>query len=374
MMKSKYGIKINVKNYISLITGILISFYVSAQVPDGYYDSAEGLHEAQLQQALHDIIDGHTVLGYSDLWTAFQDTDPRPGDAGEVWDMYSDTPGTTPPYVFTFGSDQCGNYNSEGDCYNREHSMPGSWFNDGSPMYTDLVHLVPTDGWVNNKRGNFAYGEVDNVNWTSQNGSKLGYTNASWAGNMVFEPIDDYKGDFARIYFYMATRYKDEISGWGSNNDNADDMLNGTSYPVFDSAPLNMLLQWHYNDPVSQKEQVRNNAIYDWQGNRNPFVDRPEFAEYIWDYTEEVLVDMNPDAVQISPVPADEYIRVTLHDVNASGGTVVVYDLCGQQMFKSSLSGNHTNIDVEDWQAGMYFLRINNSSGLTNTTRKIIIK
>ncbi len=362
------------KKYIGLFTGLFISLCSFAQVPDGYYDSAEGLHEAQLQQALHDIIDGHTVLGYSDLWTAFQDTDPRPGDASEVWDMYSDTPGTTPPYVFTFGSDQCGNYNSEGDCYNREHSMPGSWFNDGSPMYTDLVHLVPTDGWVNNKRGNFAYGEVDNVNWTSQNGSKLGNTNASWAGNMVFEPIDDYKGDFARIYFYMATRYKDEISGWGSNNDNADDMLNGTSYPVFDSAPLNMLLQWHYNDPVSQKEQVRNNAIYDWQGNRNPFVDRPEFAEYIWDYTEEVHVDMNPDAVQISPVPADEYIRVTLHDVNASGGTVVVYDLCGQQMFKSSLSGNHTNIDVEDWQAGMYFLRINNKSGFTNTIRKVIVK
>ncbi|MGM0650203.1 MAG: endonuclease, partial [Bacteroidota bacterium] len=252
MMKRKYGITINIKKHISLMIGIFIGFCVSAQIPDGYYDSAEGLYESQLQQALHDIIDNHNVLSYSDLWDAFYDTDPRPGDSNEVWDMYSDTPGTTPPYVFTFGSDQCGAYNSEADCYNREHSFPKSWYDDGYPMYTDLVQLVPTDGYVNGMRGNFAYGEVDNVDWESQNGSKKGDSNASWATDMVFEPIDEYKGDFARIYFYMATRYKDEIDGWDSNNTNADAMLNGTSYPVFEEGALDMLMQWHQDDPVSQ--------------------------------------------------------------------------------------------------------------------------
>ncbi|MGC9331798.1 MAG: endonuclease [Bacteroidales bacterium] len=366
MIKSKYGIKINIKKHISLIAGILISFCLSAQVPAGYYDSAEGLYEAQLQQALHDIIDNHTVLNYSDLWIAFEDTDHRPGNPNEVWDMYSDTPGTPPPYVFTFGSNQCGEYNSEGDCYNREHSWPDSWYNDASPMHTDLVHLVPTDGWVNNKRSNYAFGEVDNVNWTSQNGSKLGYTNASWTSDMVFEPIDDFKGDFARIYFYMSVRYYGEDGSFVTN-----DMVDGSQLK---QAPLDIMLQWHYNDPVSQKEQVRNNAIYDWQGNRNPFVDRPEFVEYIWDYTENSQGRGISDDIQISPVPADKHIMITWDRATTAGGTVVVYDLCGQQMCKHAFSGNYINIDVEDWQAGMYFLRINNASGLPYPTRKIIVK
>src|SRR6056297_1552722 len=259
------------KHLTFLMAGIMLAFFATAQAPDGYYDSAEGLGFEQLQQALHDIIDNHTQLSYDDLWSAFYDTDPRPDNSSLVWDMYSDNPFGSEPYTYTFGTDQCGNYSGEGSCYNREHSFPKSWYNDGYPMYTDLVQLVPTDGYVNGMRGNFAYGEVDNPDWISENGSKKGYSNASWTTDMVFEPIDEYKGDFARIYFYMATRYKDEIDNWESNNDNADAMLNGTSYPAFESAVLDMLMQWHENDPPGFKESERNDAIYDWQGNRNPF-------------------------------------------------------------------------------------------------------
>ncbi|MFO7880440.1 MAG: endonuclease, partial [Bacteroidales bacterium] len=139
-----------------LLAGFVPAFFAFAQVPDGYYDSADGLGFEELQQALHNIIDDHTVLSYDDLWSAFYDTDPRPDNPNIVWDMYSDNPYGAEPYTFTFGTDQCGNYSGEGSCYNREHSFPKSWYNDGYPMYTDLVQLVPTDGYVNGMRGNLA--------------------------------------------------------------------------------------------------------------------------------------------------------------------------------------------------------------------------
>ena len=123
-----------------------------AQPPPGYYDPAQGLSGPALRSALAGIIDGHTVLSNADLWSAFETTDDRPD--GFVWDIYSDVPGGTPPYLYTFGTDQCGTYNSEGDCYNREHTMPQSWFGGSAPMDTDLHHIMPTDGWVNLQRGN----------------------------------------------------------------------------------------------------------------------------------------------------------------------------------------------------------------------------
>ena len=129
-----------------------------AQIPNGYYNNASGLTGTPLQQALHNIIDDHTVVSYTSLWTHYQTTDVKPN--GKVWDMYSDIPDGTPPYEFIFVSDQCGNYGAEGDCYNREHSWPKSWFNDVAPMNTDIFHVVPSDGYVNGQRGNYPYGEV----------------------------------------------------------------------------------------------------------------------------------------------------------------------------------------------------------------------
>ena len=143
-----------------------------AQAPAGYYTAAEGQSGEALRTALYNIIKTHTTLSYNQLWQSFYTTDARP-DNGKVWDMYSDRPGGTPAYYFTFGSDQCGNYSGEGDCYNREHSVPKSWFGGSTPpMYTDLFHLIPTDGFVNSKRGNLPIGKVINATWTSSNGSK----------------------------------------------------------------------------------------------------------------------------------------------------------------------------------------------------------
>ena len=267
------------KKFRLLVTTFLVINSLFAQIPDGYYDDATGTGYS-LKTQLYNIIDGHTSRSYTNLWTDMQSTDKKAN--GYVWDMYSDIPGGSPAYDYTFGSDQCGSYGSEGDCYNREHSFPKSWFNEGTPMYTDLFHLYPTDGKVNGQRSNYPFGEVGTVSWTSTNGSKLGTCNYPGYTGTVFEPIDEYKGDFARTYFYMATRYENIISGWESNTTYSDAVLDGSSDHVYEDWYLNLIIEWHKNDPVSQKEIDRNNAVYAIQHNRNPFIDHPEYVCQIW--------------------------------------------------------------------------------------------
>jgi len=238
----------------TLLLGIffgVITVSVYAQ-PAGYYDAADGLTEVELQQALHDIIDNHTVKSYTFLWTAFRTTDKKAN--GFVWDMYSDVPGGDPPYDYVFGyesdgGDQCGNYSGEGSCYNREHSFPKSWFGgEIPPMTSDLFHLYPTDGSVNGMRGNLPFGETDDNTNVSLNGCKVGTSSVEGYTGTVFEPIDEYKGDFARTYFYMATRYygDEEDGSWPGSG-----MVDGSQLKPWAET---MMLKWHSDDPVSTKE------------------------------------------------------------------------------------------------------------------------
>lgn len=251
---------------LMLLLSVGMTMGVQAAIPEGYYDDAVGKSGSALQAELADII-SHSDPGYSNLWTIYKTTDRRAD--GKVWDMYSNTTD------FTFGSDQCGNYSGEGDCYNREHTIPKSW-RDGS-NYSDVHIVVPTDGFVNSKRGNFPFGEVSSSSYVSDNSfSKVGTCKTSGYSGTVFEPNDEYKGDFARIYFYAATRYYNECGSWGG------DGFSG-SFPYLDEWTRVMMLRWHELDPVSQKEIDRNDAIYETsQRNRNPFVDYPELVDLIF--------------------------------------------------------------------------------------------
>lgn len=256
---------------ITLLAVALLSASATAyaEAPAGYYSNAEGKSGSTLLEALYDIIGEHTALSYSGLWDAYKTTDMYPG-TNRIWDMYSTA-------EFRAGDDQCGNYSREGDCYNREHSMPKSWFFDQTPMYTDLFHVYPTDGYVNNRRGNFPFGETDRPTYTSNDGfSKLGPSSTPGYTGTVFEPNDEYKGDFARSYFYMAACYNDRIDDWESP------MLSGDEYPCFTQWAIDLLLKWNEQDPVDDKETERNDAVESLQHNRNPFIDHQELAEYIW--------------------------------------------------------------------------------------------
>ena len=252
----------------ALVLSFILGAVSHAEAPAGYYRSCEGKSGRALLVALRDVISDHHNVGYDGLWSVYRTSDVRPN--GKIWDMYSTV-------EFSYGTKQCGNYKNVGDCYNREHSFPKSWFKEASPMKSDAFHVYPTDGKVNGQRSNHPYGECEGG--TSAGAKALGRLGRStfpgYSGT-VFEPDDEYKGDFARTYFYMAACYNDRISGWSSP------MLAGNNYPCYTTWAVNLLLKWHRQDTVSKKETDRNDAVYSYQDNRNPFIDHPELVEYIW--------------------------------------------------------------------------------------------
>lgn len=132
--------------------------------------------------------------------------------------MYSENPSGADPYVYQHGVKKCGNYNTEGDCYNREHIVPQSFFGSSSPMVSDIHHIPPTDGKVNGMRSNNPFGVVTSPTFTSQNGSKLGKNTTAGYSGVVFEPIDAFKGDIARMVFYFVTRYESKLSSFSTGN------------------------------------------------------------------------------------------------------------------------------------------------------------
>lgn len=258
--------------FFSLLLAVITAFQTSAKEPNGYYQSAEGKNKGDLLSALCGIVGPHRTVSYDGLWDVYVDSDTRPD--GTVWDMYSTS-------KFRHGSRHCGNYSKVGDCYNREHSFPKSWFSKGKPMVSDAFHVYPTDGKVNGQRSNHPYGECSGGTYLPANGSvkplgKLGHCTFPGYSGTVFEPDDEYKGDFARTYFYMAAAYNGRIQGFHS------EMLAGNSYPCYTKWAVNLLMKWHRQDPVSQKELDRNEAVSRHQNNRNPFIDHPELAEYVW--------------------------------------------------------------------------------------------
>lgn len=334
---------------IMLVWASMLWIPAMAQPPAGYYDSAAGLTGKALQQALHDIIDGHTELTYSGLWNCFLTTDKKPD--GTVWDIYSDIPGGTPPYSFTFITDQCGNYSREGDCYNREHIFPRSWFTEGSQMYTDLFHIYPTDGWVNNKRGNLPFGETSSPNWVSANGSKTGpFSTAGFQGE-VFEPLDAYKGDIARSLFYVATRYYGESGDWPGS------AMTERSEPK--PWALDLLLKWHTSDAVSQKEIQRNEEVFKYQKNRNPFIDDPLFAGKIWGGVSSTPEMRTGEPLAIFyPNPVKETLHLQFNRPVTGPVTIILSDLRGLMVMKITIMNTQNRIPVYQLPPGLYVLTI----------------
>lgn len=253
-----------------LIIALLAAVASHAEVPAAYYSRLNGKTGAELKQAACDIIYPHTkVSSYSNLPSYFQTTDTYPRSM-RWWDMYSNVVRYAPSF----------------SGLNREHSMPKSWWKVGSdveytPAYVDLNHLYPADGPANQAKSNYPLGTVNMAGTVTFNNnvSIVGAPVSGQGGGAkyVYEPADEYKGDFARTYFYMVTCYQN--LQW---NTSYMWMLQRNTYPTLTSWAVDLLLAWHRQDPVSQKELDRNEAVYAKQHNRNPFIDYPDLVEHIW--------------------------------------------------------------------------------------------
>lgn len=360
-------------------TGAAFTCY-AREIPAGYYDAAAGLQGDPLKLALHEIIDDHTARSYDYAWTAYYTTDVRP-DNGKVWDIYSDIPGGTPPYLYDFGIDQGGIGGAEGTGYTREHTWCKTWFGgEVSPMYSDLFALYPCDTHMNGTRGVYPYGETAAPLFVSLNGSKVGPSSVPGYTEAVFEPRDDFKGDLARVYFYFSTRYHTEDAAWPTG-------------PATDGAALQpwalaLYLKWNDEDPVGPKEIARNSAVYAIQGNRNPFVDRPEFVDLVFGSLMTGVDDggapgaaANAVFLPAAPNPFTGTARIAFALRARARVTLRVYDVRGA-MIRVLLDeerdlGRHQAIwDGRDaagraQPAGVYFYRL--LSGGAASTRKVLL-
>ena len=250
---------------IALAAAAVCCTAAHAEAPAGYYNSLDGKKEGELKTAIHNRVTGfRLVSSYSALPDYFRVTDVYP-ESNRWWDMYSDIPLYAPSFKGL----------------NREHSFPKSWWGGSTTVsaYVDLNHLYPSESAANMAKSNYPLGEVDRSSTVAfENGvSTVGYPVQGQGGgaSRVFEPADEYKGDFARTYFYMVTCYQNLTWKWTY-------MVNQNVYPTLNNWSVQLLMKWHRDDPVSQKEIDRNDAVYSFQDNRNPFIDHPELAEYLW--------------------------------------------------------------------------------------------
>ena len=382
------------KKKITLLTFLLFSLLGWAQIPAGYYNTATGSGltlKTQLKKIIDDVNDGlasehlHADQGYGALWTLYTHTAFRDNyyeNDGSLLDLYSENPSGADPYNYTSTSQQCGNYSGEGDCYNREHLIPQSYF-DGyavDPMKNDPFFVVPSDGKVNGDRNNLPFGKVGTATYTSQNGSKRGNgINSGYAqgySGTVFEPIDEFKGDVARAFFYFATRYEDSMDNFyntaNASTCQAKNMFDGSIGRVFTNPFIDILVKWHTDDPVSAKEIAINNDIYyNHQSNRNPYIDHPEYVGMIWNsFLTTNTYDLE-STITIHPNPA------TNNEVFISSETelksIVLYNVNGQiiQEIKNPSKINDT-YKVSNLPKGFYLVKL--TSDLATITKKIIVE
>lgn len=338
---------------------LLFPLLAIAQPSANYYSAAVGKSDAALKTQLYSIISsGYVTKSYDYLYTIYNTSDVT--STGNVWDMYSTC-------TWTPGQKKCGNYAVVCDCYNREHSIPQSWFNEASPMVSDAFHIYPTDGKVNGQRSNYPFGECASGTTLSGGKGKLGSCTFPGYSGTVFEPVDEYKGDFARTYFYFATRYQNIMTSIGG------DSFDKTTYPSLSSWSIALFLKWHRQDPVSQKEKDRCNAVEAHQKNRNPFIDYPELAEHIWGTKKGIPwsltsgIDELKISFSISPNPVQSVLNIKSDEANLH---YTIFNLNGQTLIQDDLNGR-TSISTEQLENGMYLLQL--SSGQRKSIQKFIV-
>lgn len=295
---------------IVFIIAAAVCLTAAAGYPDGYYNRMDGKKKEALKSAAKQCVQSHSRLGYYDLPNYWQYSDVYPELVDGMkrwWDMYSDA-------VYLIRPGQTGKQSFSANKMQREHAVPKSWWKQGgnveyTPAYSDMWNLYPSDASANQAKSNYPFGETRTAKF--DNGvTKIGSPKAGYGGgsSTVFEPADEYKGDFARAIFYMATVYDD--LNWVY-----DYMFVSNTYPSLVPWAVNMLLQWSRQDPVSQKEIDRNDYVEQYQGNRNPFVDFPNLAEYIWGLrtSETFIISEQENTGTTPPITGDPEITAPVN-------------------------------------------------------------
>ena len=326
---------------------------LNAQVPNGYYNSAENTIGTDLKNKLHNIIDDHTTKSYDVAYDILEESDVDPNNSNNVILIYSGESVNGP------------NQYNEGSGWNREHVWAKSRgdFGNTAPEGTDIHNLRACNINLNSTRNNYSFDNCD-INCSQSFGNY--YSGSA----RVFEPRDQDKGDVARIIFYMEVRYE---------GDNGEEDLEMTNDILFSNneprhGVRSTLLEWHQLDPVDDFERNRNDVIYSYQGNRNPFIDHPELVDYIWGDQQQAAWNSslsNPTAqtnleLFIANPVQTSYVDIPLN-INAS--SIALYNLQGKQM--NRLPGSAERIKMPA-TSGIYFLQFVFDQSVVN--KRIVVK
>jgi len=307
------------------------------QIPPGYYDNAEGLSGDELKAALHNIIKGHTEYSYNDLRDfILKNTDEDPNNPNNVILLYT-------------GRSQAKNtFGGGANDWNREHVWAKSHggFGNNPPCGTDAHHIRPTDASVNSDRGNK---DFDNGGTQHPEATGCYYTSTTW------EPRDEVKGDVARMIFYMAVRYEGDN---GEPDLEVVDWVNTSPNP--EMGKFSTLYQWHQQDPPDAFEIHRNEVIYGYQNNRNPFIDHPEYLIQIYEPTNAVNDIYYENELMVYPNPASTSISFSTASPLSKEGFVTIHNLVGQKVLEQSFSNEDKiqHMDVSTLPNGLYLLTL----------------
>ncbi len=342
-----------------LLPALLLPFLAFSQVPAGYYNGTAGLTGFALKSKLHEIISQKVYsYNYSRIPDFYPQTDADNyyENNGSLLDIYSENPvGTETEYNFT---QLVGSASGEGTGFNREHGMPQSTYYGVYPMYSDFHYLIPADAWINQRRSNYPYARNNGNNTIFSNGSKLGNSTTPGYSNLVYEPINEFKGDVARYLLYFVTRYEGSLNVF--NHMLTVSPLDGSEEKGYENWYITMLLDWHNLDPVSQKEIDRNNAVYNIQKIRNPFVDNPAWVTSIWGTAADTVAPQAPTALTVTET-GESYVKLSWQpspDADVLGYNIYVDGVLSgysktNTYFLDRLAPSSTrNISVKAYDAG----------------------
>jgi endonuclease I len=366
------------KIYTTVFTLLVTVLNLHAE-PGTYYQSLDSSTScSSFKTALFNHISSGTVeLSYGSVDDYYFRTDSKPAESGGgfvIVDKYSsDIPDGLDSCNYRFETDFCsagGTATVQCSCYIKEHTFPSSWFNDQLPMRSDMHLLFPADNYINNAKSNFPIGYVQTPSITSFNGTKIGTSNSTlnngFSSSNVFEPIDSFKGDFARVYLYVVTRYQTQAAAW--NFSTSGNVLAGNTYPALDPWILQLCIKWHKLDPPSAFEQKRNDSVFAIQRNRNPYVDYPHWAEKVFGENGNSGSCVNTAVGENKSLPFSVYpnpvrqgmLFITIEKFLSEPVFIEITDMLGSvvKVQQSAVVSGSLGIDVNDLAIGSYLLRI----------------